>query len=80
VAEIGQQKGTGEEDGCKDRRRPGQKIRTAAGTEKAAGATAAEGRTHVGTFAVLDKDETDHRECGQHLHAHENIEDHVHSF
>jgi hypothetical protein len=29
---------------------------------------------------VLDQDQADHRECGEHLYAHQDIEDHVHSF
>ena len=53
---------------AQDRRGARQEVGAAGGAEQAARGAAAEGSAHVGALAVLDQDQADHRQCGEHLH------------
>jgi hypothetical protein len=79
VAEVGKRQRAHKEDASQHGRGSRQEVGTAARAEQTARAAAAKSRTHVGSLAVLDKDETDHADGRKHLDRKDDGEENAHS-
>ena len=55
-----------------------EEVGTSAGTKKTPGATTPKGGTHVGAFAMLNQDKTDHAQCRKHLDGEEKGKQDIH--
>jgi hypothetical protein len=77
---IGTQVRQGERCGEKDCRsnacRLGKEIRRTGRAKQTTRRARTESSTHVGTFAVLQKHETDNRQGRQDLHQHDDVDKH----